>query len=386
MIFAHELGHNLNLAHAGTDPENDGTINNVYGDYSDPMGTSSSSWYQFNAGHIDQMGWYAAIPDAVSTVLSGGSFDLAAIGADPNSAGNRPFALKIAKPDTGDFYYLSYRQAIGNYNQLSSTYTKGVNIHRYKGTGYAYTTHIKTLIDGETFTDNANGISVTQLAQGDGFATVQVGFGCAAMTPAVSVTPATLALRPGESVNFAIAVTNNVQANCGSTAFALSAGGNAAPQVTLSSFTLAPAQTGSSSLTAATGLAEGSYTLSVAASDDDGKDPQHPVNGQGSAVLIIDGTPPTAPGNLSGSVNRQGKVALSWQAASDEASGVAEYLIYRNGELIGQIAGTGFTDSGTAAGASYSNAVSVRDAAGNDSMLCDTILVTTASGKGGGKK
>lgn len=75
MIFAHELGHNLNLAHAGTDPENDGTINNVYGDYSDPMGTSSSSWYQFNAGHIDQMGWYAAIPGAVSTVLSGNSID-----------------------------------------------------------------------------------------------------------------------------------------------------------------------------------------------------------------------------------------------------------------------------------------------------------------------
>ncbi|MBK6958288.1 MAG: hypothetical protein IPH22_07755 [Nitrosomonas sp.] len=51
MIFAHELGHNLNLAHAGTDPENDSTINNVYGDYSDPMGSSGSNWYLFNAAH-----------------------------------------------------------------------------------------------------------------------------------------------------------------------------------------------------------------------------------------------------------------------------------------------------------------------------------------------
>ncbi len=80
MIFAHELGHNLNLAHAGTDPENDNTINNVYGDYSDPMGSSSSSWYLFNAAHMDQMGWYANIPGAVSTITSSGIFNLTAIG------------------------------------------------------------------------------------------------------------------------------------------------------------------------------------------------------------------------------------------------------------------------------------------------------------------
>lgn len=30
MIYVHELGHNLNLAHAATDPENDSTINSEY--------------------------------------------------------------------------------------------------------------------------------------------------------------------------------------------------------------------------------------------------------------------------------------------------------------------------------------------------------------------
>src|SRR5262245_13315663 len=38
MAYAHELGHNLNMGHAGTDPENDGVMNVEYGDSSDPMG------------------------------------------------------------------------------------------------------------------------------------------------------------------------------------------------------------------------------------------------------------------------------------------------------------------------------------------------------------
>ncbi len=32
MVYTHELGHNLNMAHAGTDPENDGVMNVEYGD------------------------------------------------------------------------------------------------------------------------------------------------------------------------------------------------------------------------------------------------------------------------------------------------------------------------------------------------------------------
>ena len=168
MIYAHELGHNLSMAHAATDPENDSVINSEYGDYSDPMGSSGSNWYVFNAAHTDQMGWYNGIPGAISTVISSGTFNLAAIGLDPTSVNGVPFMLKIAKPNTNDLYYLSYRQPVGNYNQLSSNYTKGINIHRYKGSGYGYTTHIKTLINGETFTDSTSGISFTQVSQGYG--------------------------------------------------------------------------------------------------------------------------------------------------------------------------------------------------------------------------
>lgn len=386
MIFTHELGHNLNLAHAGSDPENDSIINSTYGDTSDPMGSSGSNWYLFNASHIDQMGWYANLAGAVTTVLSEGSFNLAAIGTDPNTVGDSPFILKIAKPDTGDFYYLSYRQPIGTYNQLSTTYTKGINIHRYKGSGYGSTSHIKTLSDGETFTDSMNGISVTQPSQGGGYASVQVSFGCAAAAPAVSVAPASLAVRPGTEASFAVTVTNKDMTNCGSTTFDLSYSGNVAVGWSgSSSFTLAPSQTGSSSLIAGTTLTEGSYSLSVSAADIDGQSPHHPVNGQGSATVIIDGTAPAAPSKLTGSVNRQGKAVLSWQAASDALSGVSDYLIYRNSVLIGQSSVTGYTDNTVAAGTSYTYTVSARDAAGNTSLVSNAALVTTGS-KGGGKK
>ena len=63
----------------------------------------------------------------------------------------RSYYVKIKKPDTGEFYYLSYRQPIGYDDSLSSTYTQGVNIHRYQGEGYGYTYFISSLEDLATF-------------------------------------------------------------------------------------------------------------------------------------------------------------------------------------------------------------------------------------------
>ncbi|MDP2224882.1 hypothetical protein [Nitrosomonas sp.] len=385
-IFAHELGHNLNMAHAGSDPENDSTINNVYGDVSDPMGSAGSSWRLFNAAHMDQMGWYANIPGAISTITSSGTFNLAAIGLDPSSVSGSPFMLKIAKSNTSDLYYLSYRQPVGNYNQLSTTYTKGISIHRYKGSGYGYTTHIKTLIDGETFTDTNNGISFTQVSQGNGFATVQVSYGCAANTPTVSISPATLAMTSGNSANFTVTVSNKDMSGCSNTTFTLDyEGGVVNGSLASPDLTLPPSQTGSSILTADTYLSEGSYPLSVVVTDSDGRAPHHTVISQGNATLVIDSTPPSTPANLSGSVNKQGNNVLSWQAATDSLSGIADYPIYRNNELIGYVTGTGYTDNTAVSGVNYEYAVSARDKAGNISSS-SSILLSTSSTRGGGKK
>ncbi|SDY97595.1 hypothetical protein [Nitrosomonas halophila] len=390
MIYAHELGHNLGMAHAGTDPENDSVINNVYGDYSDPMRTSSSSWYVFNAAHSDQMGWYANVPGTISTVVAGGTFNLAAIGLDPASVHGAPFMLKVAKPDSNDFYYLSYRQPIGQYNQLSSTYTRGVNIHRYRGTGYSATTHIRTLVDGETFVDSVNGIAFTQLSQGSGHASVQVSFGCVTAAPALSISPTTLALRASETARFSVNVTNQDMSGCNERTIALEyAGGNVNGWLSPAELTLSASQSGSSALAVDTQLAEGHYPLTVHAAGMEGP----AFSGQDGAMLIIDNTPPSVPAGLSASVNRQGRVTLSWQAASDALSGVADYPVYRDGALIGHAASNGFSDSATEAGASYEYTVSARDAAGNTSALSSPVLVVISingngngNGNGGGRK
>ncbi len=381
MIFAHELGHNLNLAHAGNDPENDGIINNVYADYSDPMGSSSSSWYLFNAAHIDQMGWYAGIPGAITTVTASGTYDVSAMGNTPMVSG-APSALKIAKKDSGDFYYLSYRQVIGDYNQLSTTYTKGVNIHRYKGTGYGYTTHIKTLIDGESFTDSANGITVSQVSQGSGYATVEVNVGgggsvCVTATPTVALSPTKQMMKPGVAANFAVAVTNQDAVGCAQTVFALNSGGGAG-SLSLVNLTLSASQSGSSALTMSGSLAEGQYALTVSATDADGVAPSHSASGQVSATLVVDGTPPTVPTGLKGVSDKKGKISLSWLASSDVLSGVAGYTVYRNGAAIGQVTSASFTDSATKAGTTYNYTVSTRDTVGNVSVLSNAVTVTAA--------
>lgn len=386
-IFAHELGHNLNMAHAGSDPENDSVINNVYGDVSDPMGSAGSSWRLFNAAHIDQMGWYANIPGAVSTITSSGTFNLTAIGLDPSNMSGAPFMLKVAKPNTSDLYYLSYRQPVGSYNQLSTSYTKGINIHRYKGSGYGYTTHIKTLVDGETFTDSANGISFTQVSQGGGYATVQVSYGCAVNTPSVSLSPGTLAASSGSIANLTVNVTNKDISGCSATTFSLNYdGGVVGGLLSASELTLSPSQSATSTLTADTHLSEGSYLLKIAAIDNDGRNPQHATNGQGTATLIIDNTPPSAPTGLNGSINKQGSVVLSWQAVSDNLSGIADYPVYRDNEIIGYASGINYTDSTVAAGTSYEYVVGARDKAGNASPLSAAILLSTGNTKGGGRK
>lgn len=384
MVYAHELGHNLNMAHAGTDPENDGVINSAYGDLSDPMGLSRG-WHVFNAGHIDQMGWYAGVPGAITPVTAGGTFNLAAIGNAP-MVSSAPAALKIAKNDTSDFYYLSYRQPISYDSALSSVYTGGVNIHRYQGTGYGYTSHITTLADGGTFTDSINGITVTQVSQGGGYATVQVSFaggggGCTAAAPTVAMSPATVTVRPGAAANFVVAVTNQDMTGCAGTTFSLNYSG-AAGALSPASLTLAAGQSGSSALAANTNLADGRYSPTVSATDTDGAAPSHSGSGQGSATLIVDGTPPTVPANPSTTLDTAGSVRLSWSAAADAGSGVARYTVLRNGVALGDAMTTSYTDGGAQPGASYSYTITATDGVGNTSGASNAATISIPSGGG----
>jgi len=383
MVFAHELGHNLSMAHAGTDPENDGLMNSTYGDYSDPMGLSRE-WHVFNAAHADQMGWYAMYPGMVIEVNSSGVYDIAAMGLDPLTE-NMPFVLKIKKPDTGDYYYLSYRQPIGYDDSLSTIYTRGVNIHRYQGSGYGYTYFINSLEDLSTFSDEANNITVRQFISNNNYAEVEVTIGsiadtCTSTTPDIILTPTEKSVQRGTLASYTVSVTNKDTTTCAQTTFDLAYDGALSGQLTAATLAISPNETASATLEIDTATtADGVYALPVLATDSDGLSPDHESAGTSTTWITIDGTPPSVPTGVNGSLTTDGSVQLAWQAATDVLSGVASYTVYRDGIAIGNMSSTEYIDSNTSTGAIYTYTVTATDGVGNVSLPSTAASVSVPS-------
>lgn len=387
MVFAHELGHNVGMAHAGTDPENDGVVNAEYGDYSDPMGLSRA-WHVFNAPHVDQMGWFGSYPGTLATVTSSGVYDLRPMSVHPLAAGGLR-ALRIAKPDTGDYYYLSFRQASGYDDSLAATFTQGVNVHRYAGSGYALTSFVDSLATGESFEDPANGFSVTQLGRAsDGsYATVEVAFGCIARAPTVALSPASQSALPGALLAYSVSVTNRDGAGCAASSFSLAASlpSGFSGSLGSTSLALAPGATGTTTLAVATGAAEGSHSLGVSAAGAGG-------TGSASAVALLDGSGPSAP-TLSAAIQKKTQVKLSWSGASDGAgSGIASYRIHREGGAAPAdftSTTTSWVDSATSSGTTYTYTVRAVDRVGNPGAVSNAASATlggSTGGSGGGGK
>lgn len=276
-VYAHELGHNLGMRHSSNDTNNDGANDCEYCDTSDIMGYSNVGWRQFNAPHKEQMGWIAAPP--VLTVSGNGSFSVAPLETDP-SLTVLPLALKIFKPNSSDYYYFSYRRALGYDASLGSQYVDRCNVHHYAG-GNNNTFFITTLTDGQSFQDPANGITVRQISHNSGAVNLDVTFGCITNAPALTVTPGTRSAWPGTAVSYIVNLTNKDTPQCGGgTTFNLTpilpAGWTA--MLSTNAFTLAANATGQATLTVTSpaSATTGNYTLGVTVSD--GVIPAHTVS------------------------------------------------------------------------------------------------------------
>jgi hypothetical protein len=98
------------------------------------------------------------------------------------------------------------------------------------------------------------------------------------------------------------------------------------------------------------------------------------------AVEILDFTPPTAPGNLSAVVATTNRVDLTWSAAADNETGIAEYRIYRDNTFLGTSTTTSFSDNTVAVGQTYQyevSAVNLADMEGARSTP-DSVTVTNS--------
>jgi|GEM_PF-551708 len=92
--------------------------------------------------------------------------------------------------------------------------------------------------------------------------------------------------------------------------------------------------------------------------------------------LYLDETPPTVPTGLSASNIYSSEVTLTWNASTDN-SGVKEYQIKRDGNLVGIRDDTALTDYTLTAGRSYQYTVSAIDVFGNVSSDSAPLTVLT---------
>jgi chitinase len=258
-----------------------------------------------------------------------------------------------------------------------------VNVHHYKGSGYALTYFIQSLGDNGLFTDAVNGISVTQSTHGTSATTIQVTFGCAASQPSVGIAPSTVWAKSGSTVSLSAQVSNRDSAGCAATTFQLSPTSNlSASSLTVNpvSLSVAPGQSASATLTVAGVTSSGTVTLT--ARDSDGADPSHPQDGAGTAQIQIDSTAQNAPTNLSASLVKTG-VKLTWTASTDNGgSGIAMYYVYRNGGQIGSTSSLSYTDTSGVGGTSYTYTVTALDVVGNESGNSNTATVTYPTKRG----
>ena len=91
---------------------------------------------------------------------------------------------------------------------------------------------------------------------------------------------------------------------------------------------------------------------------------------------VTDTEAPTIPNGLSSSNITQTSCTLSWNISTDNV-GVTGYNVYRDGNLIGNTAGTSSNITGLTANTTYSLRVSAYDAAGNTSNQSSPLSVTT---------
>ncbi|HMO19302.1 MAG TPA: hypothetical protein PKA63_02440 [Oligoflexia bacterium] len=156
--WSHELGHNLGMEHSSTDLNNDGVLDDEYGDYSCPMGLSYDDML-FNSMKQEQMGWLDAFPGKKAKVSVNGAFSLVALETNPSDSSN-PMTLIVQKAP-GDFYYLTYRSNIGTFNKAPAPFSNTINVHRWvpNDLNNRKSRFITSLTKGQSWTDPSMGLT-----------------------------------------------------------------------------------------------------------------------------------------------------------------------------------------------------------------------------------
>jgi hypothetical protein len=377
-VYAHEIGHNLDMAHASTDTNNDGTVDCEYCDMSDIMGYGGVGWRMFSSPHEGQKGWIPSNKIQQVTVAGTATYVLSPLHANPATT-PYPHILKIQTPVTGDFYYISYRQRQGYDATLSTEHADRANIHRYAGSGYANTKYLASLQDTQFFDDSQNGFQIRQISHDAMSVTVQITVSCVHVAPTVTMSPARQTGAPGQELAFTFAVTNRDPINCGSQIFNVAATVPAGFTSSLSASSLDLSPGVQSMVTVR-------VTSPVSAPVGDNTVTATTFGASASAVYAV-GAPNTAPTavTLSGSAGKKGFTNLSWTASTD-ANGISAYRVMRNGVQIASVTSRTYSAKNPTTAGTYDYTVVAVDPTGLESAPSNAFRVTVGGSTGGGGK
>ena len=332
-VFSHELGHNLSLHHAST-PTSE------YGDGSDPMG--GASVVDHNGANRTMAGWMPA--GSVLDVGITGSYALATVSTNAPAAS--PQVLRIVKPDTQEYYYVSVRQAVNLDAGLSSGYLGNVSVHRSTGTLPTRTYLMQNLADGQAFVDSANGISIANQGVSNGTATVAVGFNggsCVRNAPALGIAPSSQTAGPGATVTYGVTVTNKNTVYCGTSTFNLTqalpagfAGAFAAGSLSIGAGASASTNW---SVSSSSTVASGTYAFDASVAEVGGGSS---TTAHASDIVYVDTTAPslTITSPLANSTVN-GRVSII--ATASDATGINWVEFYVDGVLIGRDTGSPYS-------------------------------------------
>lgn len=181
-ILAHEIGHTFGMYHAATETDE-------YGDYSDPLGGGAEAPLgQFNAPHLVQMGWLPS--GSIKEVFSSGDYSLS---CTEENVVSQSQVLILAKPDTGEKYYVSFRCSIGIDANLDPKYRDSfLTVHRanFESKSPKKIYLLSLLPIGDSFVDATNKISIKLNSLDNHLAKVNIVLGGSppVLTPTPTIT------------------------------------------------------------------------------------------------------------------------------------------------------------------------------------------------------
>jgi Gametolysin peptidase M11 len=377
-VLAHEIGHNLGLAHAGglkctnagaPSPMGDSCspVGYEYEDPFDAMGQSDAGTQQpvvrqMSMEHKLALGLLPA--SAVQLAGLTGTYRLAPM----ETLTGGPELLRLPKPGGGN-YYIEYRRPIGYFDSQSPSFagvyirtespevdangntpnadTALIDMHPTTGSRTAPWTDAKMTV-GQVFSDPLRGITIQDVSEDANGVTLALG------VPLDTFPPSS----PGSLSGVATGTTVALQWTAATDTYAV--GG-----YTVSRDGVVVGTVGTTAFTD-TGLTPGTTVGYAVTAVDLAGNPGAPAT---VSVAIPDTSPPSAPSKVTARVTKNGHVHLAWRASTDN-SRIASYRVLRSGMGIAQADVDAYVDKKPkpGRGATVTYSVVAIDLAGNASQ------------------